>query len=99
MPPCTKPTGPEYNYIRFTLDGLEMDAEEIVILNFGGPDWGEENPWITAAPVGDAMWFVGEYCFHTATPTEVVLGIYGWLYPYTPREYIGTYGGIRHSYR
>ena len=91
---CTKPTEPDYHYIRFTLDGPEMDAEEIIILNFGRPDVDAENPMVTLSPDEDSMNYSGTYCFHTSTPPDVMFEMYGWLYPNTPGEYIGTYGGL-----
>lgn len=90
---CTKPAGPDYYYIRFTLDGSEMDAEEIIILNYGRSDVEGNNPWVTLSPSGNSMWFNGMYCIPGSTPADVLVEMQGWLYPNTPGEYIGTYGG------
>ena len=82
---CTKPTGPDYYYIRFDLDG------EDIILNYGSPDFDKYNPWVAISPSEDLICFGGRYCYYSIEP-DLLFFLGGWLHPSTPGEYIGEYG-------
>lgn len=91
---CTEPTGPDYHYVRFTLDGPVIDAE-IIILNFG-VDKDISSPtfalWPDGNETGTNMVLEGWYCGggqETSINFRLLIG----LIPYTPGVYIGTYGG------
>lgn len=86
--PCIEPTEPNYHYIRFTLDGLAMDAED-VILNFGGYD----DPTLVWWPNLGWTEMDGFNCGGGQTAAFPQFRLWARLSPYTPGVFEGVYGG------
>lgn len=86
---CTKPVGTGYYYIRFTLDGSEIDAQDI-ILNFGGDD---ANPTLVWWPNLGWIEFTGFYCEGGTNASFPIFQLWIQPVPSTPGEFEGLYDG------
>ena len=71
-------------YIKFTVNGQEYS------LNSGTPQIDENTPAITVSPNEDTIYTQNGTC-GSADQMQLSIEFYGWLYPDTPGEYIGTY--------
>jgi hypothetical protein len=88
---CTIPTQHDYYHYRFTLDGSEFEAQEI-ILNFGD-DAEPEKPYLFMEIDSTRMAIVGWYCRGGDERSITYFGVSTALFPQTPEVYVGVYGG------
>jgi hypothetical protein len=86
---CTKPAGTDYYYIRFILDGSEIDAQNI-ILNFGGD---VNDPTLVWWPNLGWIEFEGFYCEGGKDASFPIFQLWIQMVPSTPGEFEGVYDG------